>query len=180
MKMQSDSKKHQLGEAFIVLLRQEPLEKITINQICNQAKVHRSTFYRHFEDKFDLLRFCFQAFMLENLDSQNVIRSIVETIDGDHKLFRNVLINNLDVNLIDLMIDLLTETIIEGYHGQLRSEKLQNWLNSFLNASTDINMTARMLAGGILTVLSDWIENNYQLSPEKIIEYFANFEEIFN
>ena len=30
---------------------------ITINQICDRAMVHRTTFYKHFEDKDALLTF---------------------------------------------------------------------------------------------------------------------------
>lgn len=35
---------------------------ITINQICDRAMVHRTTFYKHFEDKDDLLAFGFKRY----------------------------------------------------------------------------------------------------------------------
>ncbi|MBU7314116.1 TetR/AcrR family transcriptional regulator [Paenibacillus sp. SM 69] len=31
--------------------------KITVDQICEKAMVHRSTFYKHFDDKFRLLEY---------------------------------------------------------------------------------------------------------------------------
>jgi len=37
------------------LLLKEPFSKITVNQISDQALIHHSTFYTHFDDKYDLL-----------------------------------------------------------------------------------------------------------------------------
>ena len=47
-----------LWQAFFELMTAgETFSHITINQICEKALVHRSTFYKHFEDKYDLLDF---------------------------------------------------------------------------------------------------------------------------
>ncbi|MFC0233660.1 TetR/AcrR family transcriptional regulator [Vagococcus entomophilus] len=40
-----------------LLLANHPFKTVTINQICAASKIHRSTFYRLFLDKFDLLEF---------------------------------------------------------------------------------------------------------------------------
>ncbi|MFD3262236.1 TetR/AcrR family transcriptional regulator [Paenibacillus lentus] len=44
-----------LWNAFEELMSEQPFSSITVNQICEKAMVHRTTFYKHFEDKFDLL-----------------------------------------------------------------------------------------------------------------------------
>ena len=46
-----------LSKALFEMLTQEPLEKINVNDICDRAMVHRTTFYKHFESKFHLLTF---------------------------------------------------------------------------------------------------------------------------
>nr|WP_307845079.1 TetR/AcrR family transcriptional regulator [Lactiplantibacillus plantarum] len=38
------------------LLEQRSISQITVEQICKQAFIHRSSFYRYYTDKFDLLR----------------------------------------------------------------------------------------------------------------------------
>ncbi|PNZ52142.1 TetR/AcrR family transcriptional regulator [Staphylococcus intermedius NCTC 11048] len=44
-----------IKEALIQLLKNESLDKITIQQIADTADVHRATFYQHYYDKYDLL-----------------------------------------------------------------------------------------------------------------------------
>jgi len=42
-------------EAFIGLLQEKSIEKITVTRICEIADISRGTFYLHFNDPFDLL-----------------------------------------------------------------------------------------------------------------------------
>ena len=43
-------------QAFTLLVQKKPFERITVQEIINQANVGRSTFYAHFETKDELLR----------------------------------------------------------------------------------------------------------------------------
>lgn len=44
-----------IRQSFVKLLRQKPLSKITIKEICEDADVNRATFYAHYLDQYDLL-----------------------------------------------------------------------------------------------------------------------------
>ena len=44
-----------LKQALLHLLLEKPYKKISIQDLCHQAKVGRSTFYNHYDDKNDLL-----------------------------------------------------------------------------------------------------------------------------
>ena len=44
-----------IRESLIALLEHTKFDLITVNQIVEQAEVTRSTFYRYYEDKYDLL-----------------------------------------------------------------------------------------------------------------------------
>lgn len=45
-----------IQEAFVELVMEEPLEKITVTQITERADLNRGTFYAHFKDVDDLVR----------------------------------------------------------------------------------------------------------------------------
>ena len=42
-------------EAFLSLLREKPLSKITVKEVCEIADINRSTFYKYYLDCFDLV-----------------------------------------------------------------------------------------------------------------------------
>jgi len=43
--------------AVLKLLNRRNFEKITVNDICEEALVSRATFYAHFNDKYDLFKY---------------------------------------------------------------------------------------------------------------------------
>ncbi|HEX9027103.1 MAG TPA: TetR/AcrR family transcriptional regulator, partial [Clostridium sp.] len=51
--------------AFIKLMSEKDFEKITINEIAEEANVNRGTVYLHYEDKFDLMNQCIDTHLNE-------------------------------------------------------------------------------------------------------------------
>lgn len=51
--------KKALSSSLLQLLEQQLFQTITVNLICDNALVHRTTFYKHFYDKYDLLEYLF-------------------------------------------------------------------------------------------------------------------------
>ena len=49
--------RQRIFDAFNELLNHMPFEKITVEMIINQSGVSKSTFYRYFHDKYDVLNF---------------------------------------------------------------------------------------------------------------------------
>lgn len=45
-----------LQDSLIELMKQKPVSKISIKEICENADINRTTFYAHFSNQYDLLR----------------------------------------------------------------------------------------------------------------------------
>ncbi len=45
----------QIDRALLECLEQTPLQKLTVDQLCQQAMINRSTFYKYYQDKYDLM-----------------------------------------------------------------------------------------------------------------------------
>lgn len=58
--------KNKVLTVTINLLQKKTFSKITITKICQQAKINRSTFYHHFQDKRDLLIKIFESLTIED------------------------------------------------------------------------------------------------------------------
>jgi AcrR family transcriptional regulator len=44
-----------IREAFFQCLREKPVSRITVKELCDIAEINRATFYTHYRDPFDLL-----------------------------------------------------------------------------------------------------------------------------
>ncbi|MBP3872222.1 MAG: hypothetical protein J6E32_00755, partial [Lachnospiraceae bacterium] len=57
--MKSDARvrytKMRIREAFLDTLREKPVNRITVKELCEKAEINRATFYTHYADPFDLL-----------------------------------------------------------------------------------------------------------------------------
>ena len=46
-----------LHNAFTDLLEEKRFENITVNELCEKAMIRRTTFYKHFADKYEYFTF---------------------------------------------------------------------------------------------------------------------------
>lgn len=51
---------NQLMSALMELMTEKGFENLSVSEICDKAGVHRATFYKHFEDKLEFIRYCFE------------------------------------------------------------------------------------------------------------------------
>lgn len=56
----SEQTKQELANALKKAMAQKPLEKITIAELAAACNIRRQSFYYHFEDIYDLLRWMFE------------------------------------------------------------------------------------------------------------------------
>ena len=45
---------HILKESLLAILREKPVNRITVKEVCERAEINRATFYAHYRDCFDL------------------------------------------------------------------------------------------------------------------------------
>ncbi len=56
--------------AFLELRAYQPLEKITVKELCEKAEINKSTFYKHYTDIFDL------SSKLESKTIENILENL--------------------------------------------------------------------------------------------------------
>ncbi|GEO79491.1 TetR family transcriptional regulator [Companilactobacillus mindensis DSM 14500] len=66
--------------AMISLLQKKPFEKITVGDICDEALINHSTFYRYFSDKYSLLHAVFSYLLDDLLNNTSNAKTIVYQI----------------------------------------------------------------------------------------------------
>lgn len=64
-----------IEEAFLTLLREKPMTKITVTELCQRADINRATFYKHYQDVPDLME-NIETRIFENLQEALTISTV--------------------------------------------------------------------------------------------------------
>lgn len=121
--------KRMLKEALIRLLEQKPIEKITVHELCAEAEINRTTFYKYYGSQFDLLDDMQEDFISELETSMREkerpvsLLNILKYIDT-HRAFCTTLLRSADngllgkifsLSLITQQLEAQTAPRYEGY-----------------------------------------------------------------
>jgi AcrR family transcriptional regulator len=82
-----------LGQALMLLLHRVTWDEITIQMVCDEADVARSSFYAHFQNKVDLLDHCIQAGLSEMLSNKAATARSDDSFESLSWLIDHVLSN---------------------------------------------------------------------------------------
>ncbi|MDY3929093.1 MAG: TetR/AcrR family transcriptional regulator [Clostridia bacterium] len=166
-----------LSKALSDVMQKKPFEKITVSDICRAAMVHRTTFYNHFTDKYDLLNYMmndllnvFDCFNIENKSfdeyksyCMKVAQVVINHITENISMFKLLLIQNKDERIISNFRSVLTQKIYE---------KLLKFDDNGTDLPIPAPIIANMYAGGCISVITWWIENDSQISSSDLLKYF--------
>ena len=73
-------RKRALSEALKQLMRKKPLSRITVNELLEACDISRNTFYYHFQDIYDLLRWTLEQESLDVLKKMNLLINTEEAL----------------------------------------------------------------------------------------------------
>ena len=73
---QNDGVRYKLANAMKECMRTAPVEKITVKEIVETCGLTRQTFYRNFQDKYDLINWYFDKILLESFEHMGEGRTL--------------------------------------------------------------------------------------------------------
>ncbi|MFS0838451.1 TetR/AcrR family transcriptional regulator [Paenibacillus sp. 1P03SA] len=163
-----------LYNALLDLMEKHPFESITVKQICDLAMVHRTTFYTHFQDKFDLLSRAmqqiadeeFKGFDDASFSPSDNFRELFSLAMKHKKLFSHLLAEERDS-----LRNLLRKEMARGMKQYLLKH------NSIEENDIDIQIKIEAYIGAVLGVLNWWIESKMPIDLEEIIKKMNIFSE---
>lgn len=162
--------KKALITTFSDLLETKSFENITIQDLCEKANVRRSTFYRHFNDKYDLLNHIvgtlieyFRTLHLPEIDPKDprqffnkFMKDILFFISDNKTMVKSV----ISINIYSEVYQILYNQIYAVVKQQIEFDKQigQFYIDEFIYGE--------FLTGGILSVILNWIQYGQQSIDE--------------
>ncbi|WP_026591516.1 TetR/AcrR family transcriptional regulator [Bacillus sp. UNC437CL72CviS29] len=159
-----------LWESLFELMTQskQKYSSITINQICDRAMVHRTTFYKHFEDKNALLVFGFKQYLEGNFTT-----TLLDRLTKPFQVMEQFLHHKEIGKILESQMD--DEQFISFMHYQTREMKKQEnqELNRLCkNHTVPIELIIEFHSGVITTLSAWWLQNRKSVSAEEMDRYF--------
>ncbi|HAH96176.1 MAG TPA: TetR/AcrR family transcriptional regulator [Firmicutes bacterium] len=158
-----------LRESLIKKLRDKPIARITIKELCEDADINRTTFYAHYTDQFDLLNKIQDAFIadinsyldqfaLESGDSGmlQLLSKIFEYIAQNDELCRVLLGSNGVVDFQTKVMQIVsTRIVVEWRKKQQVDEATAQYIYTYV-------------ATGSIGVIRKWLLDTNPKSPQEM------------
>ena len=164
-----------LFNSLLNLMKIKNFEKIKISDICEEALINRSTFYAHYDDKYELLIDLFEERKLSLLkvfeDNENkafskeylmeLLSILIDHIEENKEIYSAILANNRNGILIDFLIDAIEKDVSERLKGN----------SEIKNSDLPLDIIVKFYAGGLINIGIDCITRTKKYSKEELLLY---------
>lgn len=157
-----------LGDSLKKLMMTKPINKITVQQIVDDCKLNRRTFYYHFQDIYKLLEYIYEEEAIIQLQThgnydtwQESFLNIFFYIQNNKEIclstFHSLGREHLESFLHSVTYNLI-QKVVNNVAGDMRvDDKHKNFLANYYTVTF----------GGLLI---QWMNNDMKEKPEEIIE----------
>lgn len=164
-----------LKSSLIKLMLTCPISKISVKMLCEDADINRSTFYSHFEDQYDLLRWIergviadLYSYLNEHLVKREaettilILKQLLEYAAKDIDLFKVLLSNYGDTEFQKDLMSIVQGKLVSDLRAEKNlSERTAEYLQIF------VIMTA-------LPIVQKWLQDGMVESIQEIAELISN------
>lgn len=158
------------AKAIKTLIKKQLLDKITVTDIVSTAGKTRQTFYRHFQDKYDLVNWYFEKLVLKSFEEMNQGGTLQEAlnlkfafIEQEHAFFKEAFKSNDYNNLIHYDFC----CIYDFYKEYIRK-------NTGKTIPSDIDFLLKMYCRGSVDMTVEWVLNDMPILKEEIVNYLID------
>ncbi len=147
-----------LCDALLDMMQTDSIEHISVIDICNKSLINRATFYKHFEDKYDLLAYALEeikreinrGFIINKSDlntPQDALRALFTTTTAyffdNRSRVSNLIKHNMHTKVISCVKDSIADSI----------ESLVSGYTDTYALRVPLPVLATFLAGGLVSTL---------------------------
>ena len=163
----SDLTKQALIASFKKLLETEPFDKITISDITNDCGLSRQTFYYHFRDIFDMIRWIYNSESLNEIGGRGGYGTWQDKI---RELFDYTLNNK---SLILGTFNSKCRNDLVGYYMDVSIRKISDIVEMKSDgdiAEKDKKFIASVYAYAFVGIMVDWISDGMKEPSEEMVD----------
>jgi len=165
-----------LRRALLELLSTDQFDKITVKKICDTALINRITFYKHYEDKVQLLNDTMlnlkdnilskipgREAILSKTDAVKYINNVIQIVINSFLIHKDLV--NLFMAQQSTLISKMISDIIKSYVKEL----LETINDKVAPLATPINIVTEFISGGIATSVYYWLNHQQECPKDRLL-----------
>ena len=174
--------KRAIKQAFIQLLKENNLDRITIQQISDLADVNRGTFYLNYEDKYALLDEM-ENEQIEKIKGFVDIRKMdlsTKTSDRFIEDFANKVIKNVithiehNIEFYQVILNLERKSQIEEQLADIVRSNIKHLIGNKDNVfGIPENYYLSYVIGSMMSMIKYWVSDENRVSVEELVNYVS-------
>lgn len=162
-----------LAVAFSELLEEKSFEDITVKELCDRAMIRRTTFYKHFSDKYEYLSFYIRQLRDEFYRAQQpqeeetleemflrVARHLIHFLNENETMVRRVLGSNIPMTLLDALEEQIEVDL---------TERLKTEVENGKEFPVSAEFYASFCVGGYIRILRLWLMRKETFSEKEVL-----------
>ena len=161
-----------LKQAFLTLLKEKPVNKITVKEVCALAQLNRATFYAHYSDCFALKESIENELMdeiaqvieehpldlVQNGSSYPMIEHIFTILDNNKDICIALMGSNGDMGFVSRMEKMVADTVLRQLSGK------------FAANNHDVEYVYAFCLNGCVGMIKAWLSSEHRESTKHIAE----------
>lgn len=155
------------------LMKQKPLQKITVKELTDYVNLNRGTFYLHYKDIFDLMDQIENA-MLEDFVTINQTHKVLDMNGHPYPLLRDLFTffkENAEFTRI-LIIDNRDQNFVDKIKNILKQRCMTDWHYLFSDYSEPKSeLYSSYVIYGCIGMIENWLKNGLRETPEELAAY---------
>ena len=159
--------KQKIADSLERIMQTKSFSDITVGDICDEIGISRTTFYRHFQDKYECMNWVYQAQIQKILDKnqeiddwKSLIYDVIYFMYDRREFFTKVASYKEQNSLMDCVYEC-------GYN------YLEDMLLKELHISEltpELHWASAMYMKGSVFLLESWLRNGCKESPDFIVK----------
>ena len=165
-----------LYEALLKEMETKAFEDIKVNDLCTISMINRSTFYSHYNDKYDLfvdLLNTLKKELFDKLDENKfivstkeyymeLIRLLLDHLEEHKKTYYSIILSNRN----SLVIDIILDTTIKDINKRLNISNIDR-------KSVPSDVIINFYLGAVSMVGLNYLKSDNKYSKQDIINYLS-------
>lgn len=173
---------------FLSLLKEKEISQITIREICDIAKVNRSTFYRHYEDIYALMSSIeeiiftefIKDFAVEDFAAKDASSTASECISehyiSEAHLVRMICHIHKHATFYHAYLKINSEKLIDSAPANLWDKYFVSMFQSYgVTNERHMHYYFQFFKAGLIQCIKQWLEDGCPESPEELGAILWNY-----